>query len=1141
MKKRSLSILAAVALLLTMLPVALFSATAAAPQTADALVEGMSRLTLQDFKNFTIKQGETVHKYCWSSYNNYNDGDGVDLQIDAAGKGLYVTNEKNKKGEAEYWIYALNKTAFVEGEYLAVTLKKNSVKTSFQAAFALGTNAFGFAVSDGAEVYYDTGDGALKTAATTGTVGLRTYTVGSGEAVTVYLPLSGFVNKDNTAQSMTAADLGDVQNLQIIFADLGNKNDADVANADAVSLRDVSLYLKKGLKTADELTKNMPKSVLQDFKNFTIKQGETVHRWPYSPHNNYNDEQGVELLVDAAGKGLYVANDKNKKGEAAFWVYIKEKSQFPAGQYLAVTLKKNSVKSSFEAALALGTSGFGFTVPAATDVYYDNGSGTLKIAAPVGDTDSRTYRTGTADTVTVYLPVDKFVRSDNASVGIAQTDLSDIQNLQLIFSDLGNKNDADVANEDAVSLREIALYTAAPAGPDESDWRPTGTKVLVQDFADGDGALNARRYKSQYAENPVSMEVKNGALVVDKTTVENQSADFFLLDIDKRNWTGAEYLAMTCEVLEDPDTNTNPYRTGLYLSFGGMIGGMPYFINDGATAAAGSRYWSKDGKYYEMTAKTGVAFHYPDAYAGLAKGDTFTAYVRIADLQYQWGEHAPITAAQLAYLDGVSMILPRNKDGNAMLAVQEIALYGENIQPEPGDEITLPAERVTLQDFKNVDTDKLLHWEEERDWKPVVENNELYLKGESGYFNLMVTDLMARNMEGMEYIAVTIRYKKATSLQIGLGLLFGGMSYGTGDNNGGQKSYYVDDGQRIREAKTPDVEMGNWVGPIVPAPISGDIVTLYLPLDQMRTYGSPIDKSLLTGVYLSSGWARSEGWIDESVENPPYLWALEDAFSVLKIEAVGSGFVREEKEVSVPADSKTLTDFTQQKDDLNYELDNAEAAVEPVVRDGRLWFDDLMGRFAPDTYVIDTTNEKLSTYNFNGATYLAVNLSGQTERDTSYVTMALEDANLRQFDFAGERIYVVAEDGKVYSVSYDGRAGINHQFYGKNVTALFPLEDFELSIYYFGNDYSPLDLSKMGSVRLGLYAGTRYSPVGLQSLALVGTAGNGNTGGSDGTNGGNNGGTAPPMGVGLKVALPLLLAGAAFVGVCFSRKRRKAL
>lgn len=106
------------------------------------------------------------------------------------------------------------------------------------------------------------------------------------------------------------------------------------------------------------------------------------------------------------------------------------------------------------------------------------------------------------------------------------------------------------------------------------------------------------------------------------------------------------------------------------------------------------------------------------------------------------------------------------------------------------------------------------------------------------------------------------------------------------------------------------------------------------------------------------------------------------------------------------------------------------------------------------------------------------------------------------------------------------------------MTALFPLEDFELSIYYFGNDYSPLDLSKMGSVRLGLYAGTRYSPVGLQSLALVGAAGNGNT---DGNNGGNNGGHAPNMGVGLKVALPLLLAGAAFVGVCFSRKRRKAL
>lgn len=151
---------------------------------------------------------------------------------------------------------------------------------------------------------------------------------------------------------------------------------------------------------------------------------------------------------------------------------------------------------------------------------------------------------------------------------------------------------------------------------------------------------------------------------------------------------------------------------------------------------------------------------------------------------------------------------------------------------------------------------------------------------------------MARNLNGMEYLAVTIRYKEATSLQIGLGMLFGGMSYGTGDNNGGQKSYYVDDGQRIREVKTPDVEYGNWVGAIVPAPTNGDIVTLYLPLSQLKTYGSPIDKSLLTGVYLSSGWARSEGWIDETVENPPYLWELEDAFSVLKIEAVGPASLR---------------------------------------------------------------------------------------------------------------------------------------------------------------------------------------------------------------------------------------------------------
>ena len=1126
MKKRSISLLAVTALLLTMLPVALLSVGAATPQTSDALTADRTVTVLQDFSTPLIANGEADAELWYSEW--WTNKPAFD-----ATRGLYFTDEGNAgaggHGSANVKVRNLAAHDFTDAEYLAVTFRKNSVSTTFAAKFSMVTNT-DMVLSAGTKILYDNGSDQLQEAIVTNKDDTVTFHTGSADTVKAFIPLWSFCNAYTNA-GITSEQIRAVADIGLQFTDLGNKDNTAMSNADAVSVREIALYSEEQTSdptpAGDALVKDLQAVVLQDFGTpLTANMESDAELW-------YNDSL-TNTPAFSSVKGLYFTDAGNAgtggHGKANVMVRNLATHDFTDAEYLAVAFRKNSVSAAFTVTFSLITD-TDMVLNADTKILYDNGSEQLQEVTVANKNDSVTFHTGSSNVVKAYIPLQSFCNA-YTNAGITPEQVRDVKSVGLNFADLGNKDDTVLSNAYAISVQEIALYSGGRDELEESTWRPIGTKVMVQDFEDGDGALHARRFKNQYTEFPNTMAVKNGALVVDDSTTTNQTADFFLLDIDKRVWTGAEYLAMTCKVLQAPSTGTNEYRPGLNFSFGGYAGGQAYLINNG------TRYWSKGGKYYEMSTSSGIAYSFTDDQ--LAENDVFTAYVKISDLLYQWDGTTPLTAAQLGYMDGVAMILPRNKDGRAMLEVQDIALYGDEIRPENGDEVTLPAERVTLQDFTNVDTSKLLHWEEQRDWTPVVENNELFLRGESGYFNLMVTDLMARNLNGMEYLAVTIRYKEATSLQIGLGMLFGGMSYGTGDNNGGQKSYYVDDGQRIREVKTPDVEYGNWVGAIVPAPTNGDIVTLYLPLSQLKTYGSPIDKSLLTGVYLSSGWARSEGWIDETVENPPYLWELEDAFSVLKIEAVGSGFTQEALDFEIPTNSQQLLDFSKLGDDLDYELDNAEAAVEPVMRDGKLWFDDLMGRFAPDTYVIDITNEKLNTYDFRGAKYLAMQVSGQTEHDTTYLTMAMEDEELRQFDFGGDQVYVLAADGKTYVLPYDGRVGINHQFYGKDVTVLFPLEDFILSIYYFGNDYSPLDLSKIGSVRAGVYAGTRYSPVGLQSLSLMGGSIGNNSNNGNNSNAGNNGDDSPDTGVDLRLALPVLFATTGFIGVRISRKCRKA-
>ena len=88
MKKRSISLLAVTALLLTMLPVALLSVGAATPQTSDALTADRTVTVLQDFSTPLIANGEADAELWYSEW--WTNKPAFD-----ATRGLYFTDEGN--------------------------------------------------------------------------------------------------------------------------------------------------------------------------------------------------------------------------------------------------------------------------------------------------------------------------------------------------------------------------------------------------------------------------------------------------------------------------------------------------------------------------------------------------------------------------------------------------------------------------------------------------------------------------------------------------------------------------------------------------------------------------------------------------------------------------------------------------------------------------------------------------------------------------------------------------------------------------------------------------------------------------------------------------------------------------------------
>lgn len=1137
------------------------------------------KVVLQDFKDMNGELTDAQAQEQWGEGHKLTVADGAAQLVENK-----TLSETNPAGY--FFLKGIRQHDWSNAEWLAMTLKVNAAPgTSANQQYRPGLYlALGACYNDGAYIIHDTAPAANSRYWTKGDkayemteVGNDTFYyadanagVAAGDTITVYVKIS-----ELAYQWDADAKLSDLSNVGGVW--LGMPYDTE--GKSMVSITELALYEKESEGLSPEettpepddpqaagtaLTAGMDKVVVQNFKKFDRFVVSSV--WPANWANPgldlwYNSDLTNTIAYDDE-KGLYITDaGTNQNGEpiqvhgSAYWTLSKlNVRDFTSAQYLTVTFRKNQLDGAFKAIFSFVVAGKEDVVLSDSSViYYDNGSAELQQAAFVASDDpfdrQLVFETGSADTIKVYIPINSLC-SPYSGKGVEAEQLLDVNCIGINFTDLGNKSNEGLANADAVSLKEIALYNYTGEIDQPTDPAPAGSgEELTADLY----YLQHQDF-SNFADMSVQEGLYNGDLSVTGDATVDYAADkgvFFNNDgkplalsvqaLKSSDFTSAKYIAVTFSKNSVVDSfrakftlGKKPARYGYYDMgiYYGTDAKVYYDNGEGLQTAVPEK---DDMLTFQVGSATDV--------------DTLTVYIPTDYLYTKYDalgnpqDIRKISSEDLANINSVVITFGDigNHGGSALanedaISVKSIAAY---LYTE--DDIVLPSDRLLLQDFENVNPDQLYQgYDNPNPITPVVENGELSLRGEKGHFDLVVADLMARNVTGIEYLAVTIRFKEATSLQLALSFACETGVYNTGDDSQPMKAYYVDDGFRIRKVNTPNVGGGSWVGPIVSRPFNSDEVTLYLPLSSINNGEDGVEgigKTFLKYIVISSGWARSIDWIDETIEEPPYLWELEDAFAITKIEAVGSNFAVEAENIEEPSEIAVLKDFSKvNTEDLEYELDNAEAYVEPVVRDGGLWFDDLMGKFTPESYAIDMYNTDLTSKDFRNAKYLALNLSGASEHGTTYAMLSLEDADLRPFDYTGEVAYVLAEDGKVYALPCDGRVGINHELYGKDVTLFFPIEDFQLSIYYFGDDFSPLDLSHVDCVRSSLYAGSFYTPAALRSITLMGD----NAGGTGDLPGGGSGDIVPDTGVPSTVALPIALIAVAFVTIAAICKRRKA-
>ena len=1138
-----------------------------ATPAGDQLVKGQSKTVLQDFKT-KLTAGTS-----WPG-DFHAPGCGLWYNPDVTGKPLFGSDrglcfgETGAHGKAKVLLFDLSTHDLSDARYLTVTLRKNRLTGPIKLAVGMTMNVEDFVLSDGATVYYDNGSAELQTCTATGSDAFSRYlTVAPGPAnvIRLYIPMSSFVN-GWTNLPYTDALIADVTSIGLTFDDLGNANDDSLKNVDAVSVREIAAYSggadpsdpdggagepDDATAAGDKLTEKYDKTVIRDLRE---KIGVGM-AWPA----DFNQPVGSELWYnpDLTNKPLFgsargltfsnVSNDQSGQpmtahGKAKIVLFKLDQTDLSAAQYLTVTFRKNQITEAFRFAMTVTMMGAEeFELKSGAEILYDNGSAELqKATVEAGARYSHfiSLTPGSANVIKMFIPFDALVHAYK-NVEADESWRERVTSIGFEFTDLGNLNDEEIKNVDAVSIREIAAYTFDPGSGGEGGGREEAGPVASGDelirgllpFVDQDFSAFDDKDVTVKGSATVSYDKDKGL----HFNNDGKAGAMTIGGFKTYDFTSAKYIAITFGKNGVPEqfrtkiafgkltTRFGDYQLGLYHDTSARV----YYDNgDGLRTA----YPGVDDMF---TFKVGSA-------------DTVTVYVPTQYLQsrrMQIGEPCAvrqIDQEDLANIRDAALTFGDigNKDNDVensdAVSVKSIVSYMDDT-----DDITLPSERLLLQDFTNVDIDKIYN-ASGKPITPVVKGGELTLQGEKGHVDLTIADLMARNVTGIEYIAVTVRFKQAVSVNLGIQFACETGVYGTGDDKNHVKPYYVDDGFRVRRANT----WNSWAGPTIPRPFSSDTVTLYLPLTSINNGTDGVEglgKTLLKYVQVSTGWARSVDLIsNEDVADPPYQWALEDSFAITRIEAVGTNF-KKATERTVSADEKVIYDFTKvDPEDLEYDLDNAEAYVRPTVRNGALWFDDLMGKFTPEMFVIDMYNDDLTTTDMRGADYLALKIRGGSKSGTTYAMLSIEDNDLRPFDYNGTEAYVLAEDGKIYALPADGRVGIDHALYGQDVTLLLPLDEFGLSIYYFGSDFSPLDLSDVGTVRMSLYGGSYFSPAGVRAISLM-SAKSGSSGdnGNNGDNSGDKPAPSPVTGVAV-AALPAAAALLGAAGVLIARKRRRA-
>lgn len=1088
--------------------------------SGDSYTKGFEETVLQDFKSSLSISTQWPSSWNNPGFDVWYNSDLTNLPaLDQNGKGMYISDTGAKvHGKAGFKVMKFTTNDLTDAKYLAITFKKNGISGSFKINISFVMKGDDVVLNNSAPIYYDNGSAEMKKTfvvqETNAFNRFVTFETGSSGVVKAYIPLTALSNP-YTGGIISADQIKNVNAVSLDFADLGNKENASIANSNAVSVRKISMYKPIAEKVipddetpaGDAYVEKMSKAVVQDFQT-ALNVGVA---WPASFENPGIDLwYNIELTNTPAfskNKGLYFTDDgmAQAHGNANFQIFRLQERDFSLARYVVFTFRKNELSGSFKTIFSFVISGKEDIVLAdKTKVMYDNGSTELKeaVVTQVGDQFNRqlTFETGTANVIKAYVPVSALRHAYSGREMPLEKYLT-VNSVGVKFVDLGNSDNAELSNANAVSLKEIAIYNYNGGNQLEVPNAPTtDAKELVK------GLYHLEHQNFSDFKN---YKVKNGLYNGDIALVGSASVAY---NKDKGLYfkNGGTPLAVGIQALKTSDFASVKYIAVTFQK-NDVTGAFRAKFNFAKKPGRCGNYdismfYGTDARVYYDNG-SGIKTAVPDIddmmtfeIGNVKDVSTVTVYIPTEYLYSKYDALGntctlrKITSEDLVNINSVVISFADiGNRGNAALT-NEKAISIKNISTYllQNDEVVLPTERIVLQDFKNVNMD-LLYQDPSNTNKmtPVLKNGELSLQSDKGHFDLVVADLMTRSVTGIEYLAVTIRFKEATSLQLGVSFECETGNYGTGNNKiGTPVPYYIDDGFRIRKVNTPNVGGGTWVGPIISKPFNQDEVTLYLPMTSIFNDEDGVEgigKLFFKNIHISSGWARSIDWIDENVDNPAYLWKLEDAFSITKIEALGSNFMTKSTDHKALGATKVIKDFSKvDTKSLEFDLDNAEASVEPNVRNSALWFDNLMERFEPESYIIDMYNTDIKTSDFTGADYLAVNLRGSKLGSTSYFTLSIEDENSRPFDYWGDNVYLQAENGEIYKLPYDGRVAINHQQYGLNVTALFPMEFFQLSIFYLEDDYSPIDLTKIDCVHTGLYYGKSLGRLAISSIALIG-------------------------------------------------------